>query len=88
VYSAGDDMLTLLVHIHNAEPIKVDVEELPSPTDQVLIGKNPRDKTDKEVNWIEEGVTTVIFPWWRVTLLELLPTEADAAEFPLPFRIE
>lgn len=81
-------MLTLLVHIDNAEPVKLDVEEFPSPTDQVVIGKNPRDKADKELRWLEEGVTTVVFPWWRITFIELLPTEADAAEFPLPFRID
>lgn len=81
-------MLTLLVHIDNAEPVKVDVEVFPNTTDQVLIGKNPRDKADKELRWLEEGVTTVVFPWWRITFLELLPTEADAAEFPLPFRID
>ena len=81
-------MITLLVHINNAEPIKVDVEELPQPTDTTLIGKNPREKTDKEVPWIEEGVTTIIFPWWRITFIEVLPSAGDEAEFPLPFRNE
>lgn len=79
-------MITLLVHINNADPVKVDVEEMPKPTDNVLIGKHPREKSDKELIWIEEGVTTLIVPWWRVTFIEVLPSESDAAEFPLPFR--
>ncbi|MEP7291030.1 MAG: hypothetical protein ABI835_04570 [Chloroflexota bacterium] len=79
-------MITLLVHINNAEPVKVDVEEMPKATDSAVIGKNPREKTDKEVNWIEEGVTTVMFPWWRITFVEVLPSAEDTVEFPLPFR--
>ncbi|MDX2160654.1 MAG: hypothetical protein SF162_04950 [bacterium] len=79
-------MITLLIHINNQEPIKLDVEQMPNPTDQAIVGKNPREKTDREVPWVEDGVTTVIFPWWRITFIEVLPSESDAAEFPLPFR--
>lgn len=81
-------MITLLVHIANAEPIKLDVEEMPKPTDLVIVGKNPREKTDKDVIWIEEGVSTIIFPWWRITFIEILPSDEDEVEFPLPFRNE
>lgn len=81
-------MITLLVHINNAEPIKIDVEDMPKPTDFAILGKNPREKTDKDVGWIEEGVTTVMFPWWRVTFIEVLPSAEDEVEFPLPFRNE
>lgn len=79
-------MITLLVHIANAEAIKVDVEELPKPTDTVLVCKNPREKTEKEVTWLEEGVGTLILPWWRIIFIEVLPSAGDEAEFPLPFR--
>lgn len=79
-------MITLLVHINNADPVKLDVEEMPKTTDNAIVGKNPRERTDKEVTWIEEGVTTIIFPWWRVTFVEVLPSPEDDVEFPLPFR--
>jgi hypothetical protein len=81
-------MITLLVHINNADPIKLDVEDMPKPTDSAIIGKNPREKTDKDVPWIEEGVTTIMFPWWRVTFIEVLPSAEDEVEFPLPFRTD
>lgn len=79
-------MITLLVHINNADPVKIDVDEMPKPTDQAVIGKNPREKGDKEIAWLEDGVQTVIFPWWRVTFIEVLPSETEDTEFPLPFR--
>jgi hypothetical protein len=81
-------MLTLLVHVNNAEPVKIDVDEMPKPTDSAIIGRNPRDRTDREVNWIDDGVTTVMFPWWRISFVEVMPTAAEAEEFPLPFRNE
>lgn len=79
-------MITLLIHINNADPVKVDVDELPLVTDNIIVGKNPREKGEKEISWLEDGVTTIIFPWWRVTFIEVLPTDSDEAEFPLPFR--
>ncbi|MBE0690564.1 MAG: hypothetical protein IH587_10640 [Anaerolineae bacterium] len=79
-------MITLLLHISGAEAVKVDVEELPSPSDQFVVGKNPRDKADREVAWLEEGVTTVIFPLWRITFIEVLPSADEGDNFPLPFR--
>lgn len=79
-------MPTLLIHINNAEPVKVDVDEVPQPTDQVIVGRNPREKGDRELNWIEDGVNTIIFPWWRITFVEVLPSAEEAEEFPLPFR--
>lgn len=79
-------MITLLVHILNTEPIKVEVEELPSTTDTSLLGKNPRDRSDREIDWLEDGVTTVFLPWWRINYIEVLPADDHASEFPLPFR--
>jgi hypothetical protein len=79
-------MITLLVHLANAEPIKLDVEELPKPTDLVIVGSNPRDRKDKEVNWLDEGVTTVILPWARISFIQLLPDQEAEEEFPMPFR--
>ncbi|MBK8025977.1 MAG: hypothetical protein IPK19_32480 [Chloroflexi bacterium] len=79
-------MITVLVHINNAEAVKGDIEALPQSGDNVLTVKNPREKTDREATWLEDGVTTVVIPWWRITFVEVLPSGADAEEFPLPFR--
>jgi hypothetical protein len=55
-------MITLLLHIANSQPIKVDVDEMPDPRD------------------------AVIFPWWRINYVQVLPSLEDEVEFPLPFR--
>ncbi|HVU11304.1 MAG TPA: hypothetical protein VHD90_08500 [Phototrophicaceae bacterium] len=79
-------MITLLIHIANSEAVKLDVDEMPNAGDQMIIGKNPREKTEKEVTWVEDGVTTIAIPMWRITLVEVLPSAEDEVEFPLPFR--
>lgn len=79
-------MITLLVHISNSEPVKLDVEEMPKVTDLVIIGSNPRDRKDKEVTWIDDGVTTIILPWSRISFIQVLSDGQGEEEFPLPYR--
>ena len=79
-------MQTILVHISSQEPIKLDVEELPAATDTHVIGRNPRERSDKELAWLDEGVTTIIIPWWRINYIQVLPSESDSVDFPLLYR--
>ena len=79
-------MITIQIHIANGEPIKLDVEEIPSMSDIAIIGSNPRDRQEREVNWIDDGVSTVIIPWSRINYIQIMPSEDEEAEFPLPFR--
>jgi hypothetical protein len=79
-------MITLLLHVSNAEPVKIDVEELPGPTDQAIVGRNPRERSDREVEWLDDGVQTVIFPWWRINFVQVLPSEEDQDEIEKLWR--
>ncbi len=79
-------MITLLLHITNAEPVKIDVDDMPSPTDIMIVGRNPRDRKDKEVEWLDEGVTTVMFPWSRINMIQVMPDPDADTEFPQLWR--
>jgi hypothetical protein len=81
-------MISLLLHISNSEPIKVDVDDIPDPKDVVIIGKNPRERSDKELTIFDEGVVTVIFPIHRINYIQVLPNPDDEVEFPMPFRMD
>ncbi|TVR22245.1 MAG: hypothetical protein EA396_06140 [Anaerolineaceae bacterium] len=79
-------MHTVLVHIADSEPIKAEVDELPSPQDVTVLCRNPRQRTDKDLGMLDEGVTTVIFPMHRVNYIQVLPRPDEEIEFPMPFR--
>lgn len=79
-------MISILVHIANSEPVKLDVEDVPSPSDTSVIGKNPRTRADKELVGIDEGVTTIIYPMWRINYIQVLPSGEETPEFVLPYR--
>lgn len=79
-------MITLILHIENSDPVKVDVEEMPKPTDIAIFGMNPRERTDKDVYWLEDGVTTVLFPWHRINYIQVLPDPSEGEDFEKLYR--
>jgi hypothetical protein len=76
---------TLFVHMISDEPFLLDVEELPNPSDNLIIGRHPRRRDNKEVTYILSEVTTVILPMTRVTFLEVMPSGEEEDIFK-PFR--
>ena len=69
----------LQIHIANDDPVVVDVEDLPAPTDNFLIGSNPQRRDGKEVQYILREVNQVIFPIHRISFIQILPSERDEA---------
>jgi hypothetical protein len=67
-------MQTVLIHIANSEPMMAEVEELPSPTDQVMYCINPRRRDGKEMQNVLPEVQTIILPWWRINFVEIMPS--------------
>jgi hypothetical protein len=68
---------TLLIHLESADPIVAEVEDLPSPQDQVIVINNPRQRDGKDVHYVMPEVQTLIFPWNRITFIEVMPTEEE-----------
>ncbi len=66
------------VHIANDDPIVLDVEELPKPGDQFVMGSNPQRRDGKEVSYFLREVNQVIIPWWRINFIQILPNEQEA----------
>jgi len=67
---------TLFIHMRNEEPFVGEVDQLPQPTDQVLICTNPRRRDGKDVDSFLAEVVTVLIPWHRIAFVEILLTEA------------
>ncbi len=73
--------VTLLIHVANEDPVVVEAEELPKPTDTCVMGMHPRRRDNKEVHYILPDVTTVIFPMHRINFIEVMPTGEEEEVF-------
>lgn len=69
--------ISVVVHISNEEPIVGEIEGMPSPGDSVLILSNPRKRDGRDVAFLADNVTTVIWPWDRVSFVEIMPSISD-----------
>ncbi|TLM99601.1 hypothetical protein FDZ73_21510 [bacterium] len=68
---------TLLIHLLNEDPILAEVDELPTKTDTFIMVKNPRRKDGKDLPYLDNSVTNVIWPLARVSFIEIMPGEKD-----------
>lgn len=63
---------TVILHILNADPVVGEVDELPNPTDNILVLNNPRMRDGKDVPYLAENVVTIIWPLDKLNFIEVL----------------
>jgi hypothetical protein len=68
---------TVVIHLLNEEPLVAETDNLPEPTDQVLIVANVRRRDGREVSYLLPEAGTVVFPWTRVQCVEVMPSDSD-----------
>jgi hypothetical protein len=64
--------IKVILHVLNEESVVADLEEMPDPKDNCIIVRNPRRRDGKSLAMLAEGVETVIYPWTRITYIEVL----------------
>ncbi len=67
--------LKVILHIMGEDPIVGDMEQEPQPSDQFVKVSNLRKRDGKDVTNLADGVEYVLYPWHRITFLELMPDE-------------
>lgn len=68
---------TIILHIMGEDPVLADIDEEPQPTDAFIKVMNIRKRDGKDVPYLASGVQAVIFPWHRITFIELMPSEEE-----------
>ncbi len=68
---------SILIHMANEDPIMAEMDELPGLQDQVIIINNPRHRDGKDLHYVLPEVQTLIFPWNRITFIEIMPTDEE-----------
>ncbi len=77
--------LEVVIHVLNEDPILAEIEKLPDPKDQALILTNPRRRDGRPLHYVTEGATAFIFPWTRISFIEVMEAE-EAKEVVEFFR--
>ena len=70
-------MPNVILHISNEDPVLGELDDMPSPSDQMLIIKNPRRRDGKDIPYLDGNVMTVIWPVNRINFIEVLPSEDE-----------
>jgi hypothetical protein len=79
-------MHTMIVHLMNDDPFVAEIEELPKPTDNAVVLRNPRMRDGKQLRYATSGMTSIIFPWHRISFLEVMGGEEERKEIVEFFR--
>jgi len=68
---------TLILHIINADPVVGEVEELPEPSDSLVVINNPRMRDGKDVPYLAENVVTVFWPVDKLNFIEVMASKDE-----------
>ena len=63
---------SVIPHISGETAIAGEIEELPKPTDTIILVLNPRQKDGKDLHYLDNNVTKVIWPLSKVSFIEIL----------------
>ncbi|MFN2224770.1 MAG: hypothetical protein ACK2UY_00650 [Anaerolineae bacterium] len=77
--------MEVILHVMNEDPIVAEMETWPDPTHQSIVIQNPRRRDGRPLHYVTEGATAFIFPWSRITFIEVMETE-EAKEVVEFFR--
>ena len=68
---------TVVLHIMGEDPVLADMDQEPQPGDAYVKVSNLRKRDGKDVTYLTPGVQSVIYPWHRITFLELMVSEEE-----------
>lgn len=68
---------SVILHIPGEMSVLGEVEELPKPSDTLIIVSNPRLRDGKDIHYLEHNVVKVIWPIEKLTVIEILESEEE-----------
>jgi hypothetical protein len=75
----------VIIHLQNEDPIIAEMDKLPDPSHHSVVILNPRRRDGRPLHYITDGATSFIFPWTRISFIEVMEEE-EAGEVVEFFR--
>jgi hypothetical protein len=69
--------LMVILHIAGESAIAGEIEEMPKPTDTILVVSNARSRDGKDLHYLETNVVKVIWPIAKLNLIEILQGQEE-----------
>ncbi len=63
---------SVILHISGETSVAGEIEDIPKPTDNMIVVMNPRQKDGKDLHYIDHNVVRVIWPLAKVSFIEIL----------------
>ena len=63
---------SVILHVSGEASIMGEVEELPKATDTLITIINPRQKDGKDLHYVDNNVTRVMWPLSKVSFIEIM----------------
>ena len=67
----------IILHVSGEVPIFGEVDELPSPSDTLIVVNNPRSREGKDLHYLQNEVVSVIWPVEKLNFIEIMPSEDE-----------
>lgn len=77
---------TVILHLTGEEPVLADIDQEPLPGDLFVRVTNLRRRDGKPISYLAAGVQAVIFPWHRISFIQLMPSEEERSSVIDIFR--
>lgn len=68
---------SVILHIIGEPSVLGELEELPKPTDTIIVVSNPRLRDGKDIHYLEHNVVKVIWPLDKLGLIEVLESQDE-----------
>jgi len=68
---------TVVLHLSGGVPVLGELDDLPKPSDTIVIVNNPRQRDGKDLQYLEHNVVKVIWPIERFNLIEVIQSAEE-----------
>ena len=78
--------MVAIVHLLGEDAILADIDELPDPNHNYMVLRNIRKKDGKSLTYVDDEATAFLYPWNRVSFIELMGEVSTAASRAEPAK--
>ena len=69
--------ITVVLHLPNTEPIVGELDDVPNPTDNLIVLNHPRTKEGKDLTNVSEQTGSIVYPMGQINFIEIISGKDD-----------